>query len=86
MRCVVGVYVISPPIIPGMVMTEPREFVLLPLYDMLFDFFCASILLAPEAAAAIALCDGERDARRLGGLSSRAAIGAMDGLACGGIN
>ena len=60
-------------------MTEPREFTLLPLYEIFFDFFCASILLAPDAVA-MAFCVGERDARRFGGLSSKADAGAADAL------
>lgn len=70
---------------PGMVMTEPRAFALLPRYEMLFDFFCASILRAPDAAA-MARCEGESDARRLGGLSSKADVTGREGLACEGIN
>ena len=76
----VGVYVISPPIMPGMVITEPREFTLLPLYELdeIFrDFFCASMFLGPGAAA-ICFSVGERDARLFGGRSSNAGVGTAD--------
>ena len=67
---------------PGMVITEPREFALLPLYELdeIFrDFFCASMFLAPDAAA-ICFSVGERDARLFGGLSSKAEVGTADAL------
>ena len=67
---------------PGIVITEPREFALLPLYELdeIFrDFFCASMFLAPDVAANC-FSVGERDARLFGGLSSNAGVGTVEAL------
>ena len=48
-------------------MTEPREFALFPLYEIVLDFFCAGSSLAADVAPMFPVL-GESDARRTGRL------------------